>query len=297
MNGYGEHLKREEYLETNGSFEMAQVGDTVYIRDSEGIWRYADSWVKVPGARDVTLTEHFRPKLIVANTSEGTEVERVVVSGEDIADHPDLLDWCLEVGAPVRGGDGEVLEVLVPIEAWAEQDRIPGEVIAPENSDDPAEREVALVERKVREAELALEQATDMRAAVLREHSTSMTREQTRAITGLSVGRIQQLIRRDVELGGMDQLVLYVLANAGSLKSKNAINIAVEKEFGNTLPSGMLQRSIDRLDQLDLIENTRSRGYRATAEGEQLLTEIARRNADTSEEPSVIVDRDEPEPE
>jgi hypothetical protein len=172
--------------------EMASIDGERYLRDAEGIWRFADTGIAVPGARDLTLTERFQPKKVIGGDGE---VERVLVSCLDIERAPDLLGWCLEAGTVIEGADGGAGEVLVPIRLWQEHDRIAGTLVDPARSGTPAERELAVAERRCREAERELERAASIRAGVLRRHDGELTRQEARAITGLSVGRIQQLIR------------------------------------------------------------------------------------------------------
>jgi hypothetical protein len=276
-------MKSEEYLDAVQPLELVEANGTIYAREDDGTWRYAHTWIRVPGARDLTLTERFKPKLVVAGTGSGQEVERVVVSGEDIAAHPDLLAWCAELGAPVRGPDGQMLEVLVPYELWQEHDRIPGEIVAPEHSDDPAERELAIAERKVREAEQALERATDVRAAVLREHEGLMTREQARAITGLSVGRVQQLVKSALDLEEIDQMILECIRRT---PGRNARTVARELQASSGLAITMegLTRRLNRLDQLGLLVKTRQGrtvNYRLSPRGsEAAKAAVARREGE-----------------
>lgn len=207
-------------------FETATVGGVHYVRDHKGIWRYADSWIPVPGARDLRLSERFETKDVV---SRAGDIERVVVSGDSIRDSPELLEWCIEAGEPMYGPDGRLKEVFVPYEVWTEKNRVPGALVAPEHSSDNARRELALAERKYRESEKALEEAAEARAAVLRTFAGRLTRQQARKITGLSVGRIQQLIRRekltDLEIG-----VLGILNVKGG-RSAGSVQELAQKQF------------------------------------------------------------------
>src|SRR4051812_45959439 len=157
--------------------EWTEIDGVVFVRDADGAWRYANNWILVPGARDVTLTERFRPKRIV---NDEQEIERVVVSGEDIATAPDLLDWCIAEGTPITK-DGELVEVLVPYELWQRHDRVPGVLISPEHHGSEAEQQVAVAEREFREAEQQLDKAAHYRAEVLRQHAEEMTRQEARA--------------------------------------------------------------------------------------------------------------------
>jgi fructose-specific component phosphotransferase system IIB-like protein len=174
--------------------EAAEMNGVHYVRDHRGKWRYAESWILVPGARDLTLTEKFQPKAIV--NAQG-EAERVVVSGDSIREAPDLLGWCVEVGTAMRGPNGELDEVFVPYSVWRARDRVPNALVAPEHSEAAPRRAVAEIERKYREADQALKEVAEERADVLRRFADRMTREEAHEITDLSVGRIQQLIRRE----------------------------------------------------------------------------------------------------
>lgn len=266
-------LKSAEFFFEGVALETAIVGDQQYVRERNGTWRYAVSWVKVPGARDLTLSERFNPKLVVANTASGTEVEAVVVSGRDIDAHPELLGWCLDAGVSVpSGADGQLPEVMVPINAWQEHERVPGEIVAPENSDDPAVRDLAIAERQYREADRALELAAMRRAEVLRQHSGSMTRQQMREITDLSVGRIQQLIQEGSEELELDEHDAFLLAIVESRRPKN-LNVFYElakKELDAPGTYAQLKQRTKVLRGRGLIERKSSR-LRLTPEGKKAL--------------------------
>jgi hypothetical protein len=204
--------------------DVLEIEGTRYFRDGDGVWRFAENGIKVPGARDLTLTERFKPKVVMA----GGKVERVVLAGRDIREHPDLLSWALDAGQCMRGPDGEIDEVFIPHKIWEKHDQITHAMVAPEHSFSPSERELALAERQFREAEQRLEVAAAKRAEVLRESAHSLTRQEARAITGLSVGRIQQLVSGSSE--DFDQLDHWILDTAGS--GRNGV---LEKNFLNRL--------------------------------------------------------------
>ena len=264
--------------------EAATVGDTTYVREDDGTWRYADTWIKVPGARDRTLSEHFRPKLVISGLGDDALVERVVVAGKDVTANPRLLQWCLDAGTPVRDENGKLIEVLVPYEVWQKRDRIPGEIAAPENSQDPVERELAVAEREHREAEHTLEQAAAKRAALLRQHAGTMTREQARSITGLSVGRIQQLIRSDVELDEVERMILRVI-ELGKASSTKAVSGLMEARWGLTFSPETLKPRLGRLRERRLVETTPD-GYRVTAQGRKALEAVAEAEVEAETEGS-----------
>lgn len=211
MNKSQSHIYDLEY-------ESVTIGDVQYIRDHKAIWRYGETWIPVPGARDLTLTEHFEPKQVIS--SDGT-IERVIVSGESIRESPELLEWCVDAGDPRHDSDGNLIEVFVPHSTWKERDRVPGKLVAPEHSAKEAERALANAERVYREADQARDDASEARAEVLRKYSERITRERAHAITGLSVGRIQQLIRRE-KLTELELSVLDIL-NTGDGMHTDAI--------------------------------------------------------------------------
>jgi hypothetical protein len=229
-------VQREQFTETPLEIEQAVVKGTEFIRSPDGVWRYADNWIPVPGARDVTLTDRFQPKQVV--NAEG-EVERVIVDGHSIAAHPELLDWCLSDGTPIED-EGELIEVLVPYNKWEARDRIPNELIVPEIEGSVAEQQVAAAERKYREAERTIERAADYRAEVLRRHAPEMTRQEARAITGLSVGRIQQLIRSEqLEPHELELLKLFASGPISQVKAlvklARSTNLPADPELLNNL--------------------------------------------------------------
>ncbi len=269
-------LKKVQFYGGDLELETAHVGDVQYVREHDGTWRYAHSWIKVPGARDLTLTEHFHPKLIV---SADNEIERVVVSADKIAEAPDLLKWCLVKGTPIRE-DGRLVEVFVPIALWNEHDRIPGAIVAPEHSSNKAERELAEAERGYREADRALELAANLRAEVLRRYSEAMTRQEARAITDLSVGRIQQLIRSD-SLDEIDKVLLEAIV-LHQPKTMEAVRERIEAGGGPLMTPSALRERLRELDKRNLI-SVGDKGFRATNDGREALAELraaAKRDAE-----------------
>lgn len=253
-------------------FESATVSGVHYKRDHDGVWRYSNTWIPVPGARDLTLTEHFEPKVIM---SAKNEIERVVVSGESIRESPELLGWCAEVGTSMTGSDGELDEVFVPYAKWQERDRVPGALVAPEHSPKEAERAVAEAERKYREADQALEVAAEARADILRRYADRMTRQEARKITGLSVGRIQQLIHRekptDLELSVLEILDAKDGREAGAVqelamkRNPRSTIAAIDEVLRELLSRGLIKRGGARI--------------RLTPEGREMLPASRRAGA------------------
>lgn len=225
-------------------FESAAVDGVHYVRDHKGIWRYADTWIPVPGARDLKLSERFETKDVVSGAGD---IERVVISGDSIRESPELLEWCIEAGEPMYGPDGQLKEVFVPHEVWTKRDRVPGALVAPEHSSDDAKRQLAHAEREYREADQVLEEAAEARADVLRSLAGRLTRQQAREITGLSVGRIQQLIRRE-KLTELELGVLGILNVKGG-RSTGSVQELAQKQFPRTSASaidGVLQELVTR---------------------------------------------------
>lgn len=244
------------------------IGDRRYVRDTDGTWRDADTWVKVPGARDLTLIERFDPKLII---SKSGGVERVVVSGSDIAEHPEELGWCLKEGVRVEG-PGDSFEVLVPIEKWEERERIPSAMVAPEFGDDPAERELAEVEREYREADQVLSGVTARRTEVLRNRAEEITRQRASEITGLSIGRIHQLIRDDAEAGDVDDLDIAILSALATQKTATTKGLRerVSDETGEVYLATLFRNRLRLLLQRKWITKGQT-GFQLTAAGHSTL--------------------------
>lgn len=236
------------------------------IRDPEGVWRYLDSWIAVPGAREVTLTERFSPKFVVNGENE---VERVVVEGPAIEAAPDLLGWCLQAGTVLRDGD-EVVEVLVPFALWKERERIPNELFSPEHQGSEAEREVAAAERRLRETERRFELASRERADALRRRSDEITRQKAREITGLSVGRVQQLVSSEsTDVAEREVLGLF---EDGPLRSLNAC-LERAREMGIPLDRKSLRVQVEDLKSRELLQDGHGSEVALSAKGASALLE------------------------
>jgi hypothetical protein len=271
-------LKIHEGPRPQSEFETAVVKGVEYVRDPEGTWRYADSWIKVPGGRDWTLTERFTPKFVIGSSKDQVgRIERVVVSGEEIEKHTDLLGWCLDLGYPVQGPNGEIFEVMVPFDIWNEHDRIPGMIYAPELHGSEAERELAEAERECREADRAQEVAATKRADVLRRHSEEMTRQQARAITDLSVGRIQQLIREGLPTLSSEETLILAVIDKRKPKNMGALHDALKEDLGMDRSVRAFTHVFRRLRERELVVKT-PRGIRLTPEGKETL-EVSRERA------------------
>jgi hypothetical protein len=248
----------------------------VYVRDRDGTWRYAATGIAVPGARDLTLTERFQPKQVM--TADGETIERVIVSGEDVRAAPELLGWCVKAGARVENSYGKLVEVLVPYELWQERDHVPGAIYAPEQGPKESERELALAERRCREAERDLERATKRRAKVLRRYADEMTRQRAHEITGLSVGRIQQLIRPEVPPISERRILEILEVKPDSTPAEIAAVAAKLKGLSSSKNS--IRNHLAGLEKQGLVERGRGGMTRLTSMGAEAL-EAAR--AETAE--------------
>ncbi|MGN6664192.1 MAG: hypothetical protein ACTHK6_08340 [Solirubrobacterales bacterium] len=257
-------MPKYKFFFGNEELETAELDGVQVVRDSDGVWRYAESWIEIPGARDVTLTERFQPKFVVFADKE---IERVVVDGNHVRDFPELLGWCLEIGTPIHEGD-ELVEVLVPYRRWEEHDRVPNELISPEHHGKEAERELAEAERQYREEEIRFERAADARAEVLRKWAGVMTRQEAKGITGLSVGRIQQLVREE-PLEDVDQPVLELFEDGPVENLKELKKIAAENGMKHDL--SFLSSVVRDLKARGLLEGIKGGALALTAQGERLL--------------------------
>lgn len=244
--------------------EDAELNGVQVVRDPDGVWRYMESWIKVPGARDVTLSERFKPKVVIAHDGG---IERYVVDGASVQAHPDLLGWCIDAGTPIRE-EGQLIEVLVPADLWEERDRVPNELISPEHEGTEAEREVAAAERQYREAEQILERAAEERAEALRRHAENMTRAKARELTGLSVGRIQQLIRSE-QLESHEREMLEIFEQ-GPLETIEELQKRAQ-ERGMASDSDLLMNLIRDLEARGLLDYDQEVGEHLTKEGAETL--------------------------
>lgn len=157
-----------------------------YVRDDDGTWRYADSGLEVPGARDMSIDDYgFR----VVNNRE------VHVPRSMARERPELR-WCLDVGVRVPERPGTI---AVPVEEWDRRASEPLGMWAPELSPDARVRALAIAEREYRRARQRLEEELE-EAKRRRDESVrlaareGLSYRQIAAAIGLSHQRVAQII-------------------------------------------------------------------------------------------------------
>jgi hypothetical protein len=171
---------------------LVEVEGRQFVREPDGVWRYADRAAAVPGARDLTATERYDPQFVGRGGVKGPE--QILLPTKLVTEHDDLA-WCLKVGSTLRAEQpGSPSYVMVPASEWAKHEHEPVGIVAPELSLRPAVREIAEAERDVREAQESLAAATRRRAQLLTKHGHELTRREVADITGLSLARVQQLV-------------------------------------------------------------------------------------------------------
>lgn len=190
-----------------------------FERVGTGEWVYAETGIEVPGARDLTLSDRFEPLLA---GRPGAGPEQALVSAEHVRENPDLLGWCREIGALVRDPTtGKAAGYMVPYEAWLEHDREPIGVTAAEFSEDDAEAQLALAEHEYRAAQRRSERASARRLAALKTAIASgVSRTRAAEITGLSNGRVTQLLHPSDARVRIEQSILTALSG-GALSALN----------------------------------------------------------------------------
>ncbi len=172
-----------------------RVGDREYVRDAapDGLWRYAASGIPVPGARDLSAEERFKPRR--ALDADGVPAE-YIIDVRRLETTVEELGWLHDLGSVVADRDGHVTAVMVTPEVWSEhRGRLFG-LTAPEIDGSPAARELAEAERRARIATAVADRATAERNRLLLEHAHALTRREAAAIAGLSATRVQQILDR-----------------------------------------------------------------------------------------------------
>lgn len=166
-----------------------------------GTWVYTDSLLRVPGAKDMTLSNHYNLRCVGG----------YVLVPRHLARNEPELAWCLdhadqestEARVPrIRGNDPSVSPdtVMVAIEEWdARSNAEPIGMWAPELTPGDSvlarqTRQVALAERDLRVAESGRDAARARRDGVIAARlADGWTHAQLAEATGLTRGRIGQI--------------------------------------------------------------------------------------------------------
>ncbi|MDQ6856888.1 MAG: hypothetical protein M3Z57_07440 [Candidatus Dormibacteraeota bacterium] len=174
--------------------------DRVYERWSDGVWRYAAGSIvlrysggqaQVPGARDRTLTEAYKPRKMV--DEDGAPIA-VFIPVELITRAGSELEWATKVGDWV--GEGRSRKgVIVGLAEWQQHDVDVSALYAPELEAASPLNKLAMAERLARLAELASEEASAARNQEVREAvRKGISRQTIASLLGVSVGRVGQLL-------------------------------------------------------------------------------------------------------
>lgn len=174
--------------------------DRVYERWSDGVWRYAAGSIvlrypgaegEVPGARDRTLTEAYKPRKMV--DEEGVPIA-VFIPVELITRAGPELEWATKVGDWV--GEGRARKgVIVGLDEWQQHDVDVTVLSAPELEAASPLNKLAVAERLARLAALAAEDAAAARNKEVRDAvSQGISRQAIAQLLGVSVGRVGQLL-------------------------------------------------------------------------------------------------------
>ena len=172
----------------------------MYERWSDGTWRYAAGSIvlryragagEVPGARDRTLTEAYKPRKMVDDS--GTAIA-VFIPVELINQAGAELEWAAKAGDWV--GEGRSRKgVIVGLEEWRSHDVDVTALFAPELEASSPLNKLAIAERVARLAGLCAEEADSARDEAVRDAvQHGVPRQAIAQLLGVSVGRVGQLL-------------------------------------------------------------------------------------------------------
>ncbi len=174
--------------------------DRVYERWSDGVWRYAGGSIvlrysggagEVPGARDRTLTEAYKPRKMVGE--DGVPIA-VFIPMELLSQAGADLEWATKVGdwvGEARSRKG----VIVGLDEWQRRDVDVTALSAPELDVSSPLNKVAGSERTARLAAIAADEAAVARNEAVREAvRQGIARQAIAQLLGVSVGRVGQLL-------------------------------------------------------------------------------------------------------
>jgi len=232
------------------------------------------------------LSERFNPII----GSQNGEKAVVLIDSKDIEEAPDVLNWALLHGTPIRGESGEVLQVLVPYSEWEEHDEISDVMIAPELDDDEGVRRLAALEVQLRKTERQLAKQTKERDALLIELSEGgMTRQRAAEITGMSVGKVQQIVKSE-ELASNEEVLVGILLEKGPLDLSLLVGHAKETP-GIAGTKTKIKKILTLLKNRGIAEADPQGRWRVTEKGRSALKKLRQRDTasqEDSEAPSQI---------
>jgi hypothetical protein len=250
-----------------------------YVRYGARDWRYADEEdIQVPGGRDMRLSERFDPII----GSRGNEKAVVIIEGADVEASPEALGWALSVGTPVRDQRGNLLQVIVPFEAWEDHDQIEGIMVAPELDDDEGVRELAAVQLQLRKTERQLAgEAAERDNLLVKLAAAGMTRQRAAEITGLSVGKVQQIIKSE-ELAANELVLVKIVADHDPIDIAAIVEHA-KKAAGLTSSKSKLKRYLKSLAARGFLDGSEAGQWTATGKA---IAEMQKRQAGKESPPS-----------
>lgn len=213
------------------------------------------------------LSERFDP---IIGTKGGAK-QVVIIDGEDVEGSPEALGWALSVGTPVRNDKGNLLQVIVPYEDWEAHDAIDGIMVAPELDDDQGVRELAALQLKLKKTERRLAVETEERDDLLMTLAgAGMTRQRAAEITGLSVGKVQQIIKKE-ELAANEVELVTIIGRHGPIGTLQIVELAKETT-GLTSSKTKLKKFLQSLKSRGFLESSETGQWEVTARARQELS-------------------------
>jgi hypothetical protein len=230
-------------------------------RGEDGLWRYTDTQVLVPGAADVPLSATVD---VLEVSHPGESPLAGLVSQEEVERNSEL-EWVPQVGRRLQPEDGGPAVYEVEWARWQEHASKPVGVRAPEVDDHGLRRLLALEERELRFARRRLELITEQRTRVVMIASAlGMTRREISELLGLSAGRVQQVAE---DASAALRLEIEELLR-DAVKVFRALGAHTVPHDALVLPSGRGSELLDELVELGLLAEADG-GVRMTEAGEQ----------------------------
>jgi hypothetical protein len=175
-------------LAIRDSSGMTPVDRPAVVRDDSGSWQYLGTGIQAVGARDLTLGEVVKPRIL---GRAGEDPEAVVLALSEII-RDSRLNWALQAGTKLDGYEEPLF--LLPLAVWEERASQPVAVWLPEYDGSGVDRCLAAAERRCRFEKKAFDDAARIRMRIILV-ATRMgkSRREVGEILGLSSARVQQL--------------------------------------------------------------------------------------------------------